>query len=172
MSMDLEDGPHMVNRPTFVEYGQQKFLIMDAPTDANLPKYLEMLKRRQVTHVVRACEPTYGIEPLRKAGIKVSEMSFKDGDPPPDDVVDRWLSIVEAEFKGNRGNAIAVHCVAGLGRAPVLVAVAMVEAGMEAYQAINHIRKRRRGAINAKQLQYLESYKRRRRRGAGGCLIL
>jgi len=153
----------LVNRPTFVEHGTKKFLIMDAPTDENLMKYLDMLKKRNVTHVVRACEPTYATEPLIKAGIKVTDMPFKDGDPPPDDVIERWLDLVDSEFKGNRDNAIAVHCVAGLGRAPVLVAIAMVEAGMEPYQAINFIRKRRRGAINAKQLQYLEAYTPRRR---------
>jgi len=168
--MEIEGS--LVNRPTFVEHNNKKFLIMDAPTDENLGKYLEMLKRRNVTHVVRACEPTYGIDPLVKSGIKVTEMPFKDGDPPPDDVVEKWLSIVDSEFKSNKNNAVAVHCVAGLGRAPVLVAVAMVESGMEPYQAINFIRKRRRGAINAKQLQYLEAYKRRGHDGPPCCVIL
>jgi len=171
MAFEIDNGS-LVNRPTFVEHNNHKFLIMDAPTDENLPKYLEMLKRRNVTHVVRACEPTYSTDPLTKAGIKVTEMPFKDGDPPPDDVVERWLNIVDAEFKGNKNNAIAVHCVAGLGRAPVLVAVAMVESGMEPYQAINFIRKRRRGAINAKQLHYLEAYKLRRRSGGSVCCII
>ena len=55
--------------------------------------------------------------------------------------------------------AIAVHCVAGLGRAPVLVAVALVErANMEALDAITFIRARRRGAINATQMQFIEKY--------------
>jgi len=49
--------------------------------------------------------------------------------------------------------------VAGLGRAPVLVCIALVEAGMDPYDAIGYIRKRRRGAINARQLQYIEAYK-------------
>jgi len=170
MSVVLESGS-TVNRPTLVEVQDKKFLIMDAPTEENLPKYLEMLKKKKVTHVVRACEPTYGTGALLKADIKVTELPFKDGDPPPDSVVDKWLDIVDAEFKGGKGNAVAVHCVAGLGRAPVLVAIAMVESGMEPYQAINTIRKHRRwGAINAKQLQYLEAY--RRRRHAGGCCVI
>jgi hypothetical protein len=48
---------------------------------------------------------------------------------------------------------VAVHCVAGLGRAPCLVAIALVEQGMEALEAIQFVRQRRRGAINNKQLQ-------------------
>eukprot|EP00456_Euglypha_rotunda_P029326 TRINITY_DN22994_c0_g2_i1.p1 TRINITY_DN22994_c0_g2~~TRINITY_DN22994_c0_g2_i1.p1 ORF type:complete len:168 (-),score=2.81 TRINITY_DN22994_c0_g2_i1:53-556(-) len=162
----------MVNRPTFVETKNQRFLIMDAPTDSNLSKYLELLKKRKVTHVVRACEPTYSTEPLIQAGIKVTEMPFKDGDPPPDDVVDKWLELVNQEFSKSKDTAVAVHCVAGLGRAPALVAVAMVEDGMEPHQAITFIRSRRRGAINAKQLKYLQSYKRRPSPQGCACQIM
>jgi len=69
-----------------------------------------------------------------------------------------------------RPSTIAVHCVAGLGRAPVLVAIALMEfEKMDAVDAVMMIRKGRRGAINEKQLQYLEGYKCRRRRGRSGC---
>ncbi|KAH9511053.1 protein-tyrosine phosphatase 4A family member PRL-1 isoform X2 [Dermatophagoides farinae] len=54
---------------------------------------------------------------------------------------------------------IAVHCVAGLGRAPVLVAIALIEAGLKYIDAVEMIRAARRGAINAKQLDYLSEYK-------------
>jgi hypothetical protein len=33
----------LVNRPTFLDYGNYRFLIMDAPTDQNLPAYIEVL---------------------------------------------------------------------------------------------------------------------------------
>ena len=58
---------------------------------------------------------------------------------------------------------MAVHCVAGLGRAPVLVAIALIEAGMKFEEAVERIREVRRGAINAKQLQYLSQYKSHKR---------
>ncbi len=44
-------------------------------------------------------------------------------------------------------------------RAPVLVALALIESGMKYEDAVDFIRKRRRGAINSKQLEYLEKYK-------------
>ena len=44
-------------------------------------------------------------------------------------------------------------------RAPVLVALALIESGMKYEDAVQFIRKRRRGAINSKQLEYLEKYK-------------
>ncbi len=72
------------------------------------------------------------------------------------------------------GPTIAVHCVAGLGRAPVLVAIALIEfAKMEPVDAATFIRKHRRGAINNIQLDWLERYKRRyKTAGGGGCCIV
>ncbi|KAI8337191.1 protein-tyrosine phosphatase-like protein [Chlamydoabsidia padenii] len=55
---------------------------------------------------------------------------------------------------------IAVHCVAGLGRAPVLVAIALIEMGMKPLDAIEYIRAKRRGAFNKPQIMFLDSYKR------------
>lgn len=51
--------------------------------------------------------------------------------------------------KAEEPNArIAVHCVAGLGRAPFLVAVALVNNGCSSINAIELIRKNRSGALN------------------------
>lgn len=72
----------------------------------------------------------------------------------------------------NSSPTIAVHCVAGLGRAPVLVAIALVEfAGYDPVDAVALIRSLRRGAINEKQLTYLEKYKKCYKGGGGqsGC---
>eukprot|EP00591_Stephanopyxis_turris_P005004 CAMPEP_0195514824 /NCGR_PEP_ID=MMETSP0794_2-20130614/6096_1 /TAXON_ID=515487 /ORGANISM="Stephanopyxis turris, Strain CCMP 815" /LENGTH=225 /DNA_ID=CAMNT_0040643149 /DNA_START=619 /DNA_END=1296 /DNA_ORIENTATION=- len=68
--------------------------------------------------------------------------------------------------------AIAVHCVAGLGRAPVLVAIALIEfEGFDPVNAVAFIRKHRRGAINEKQLNYLEQYRRQTKNGCA-CVIM
>jgi len=147
------------SRPTLIETKNQKFLIMDAPTDSNLPKYIEILKKTKVKHVVRTCSPTYRTEPLEKEGITVTELPFVDGEAPPQSVVDKWLEILQKQFSEDKEAVVAVHCVAGLGRAPVLVAVALIEGGMDAMNAINLVRKKRKGAINTKQIKFLEGYK-------------
>jgi protein tyrosine phosphatase type 4A len=69
--------------------------------------------------------------------------------------------------------SIAVHCVAGLGRAPVLVAIALIEfANMDPVDAVTLIRKHRRGAINEKQLSWLEQYRKNyKRAGQAACVI-
>jgi len=69
---------------------------------------------------------------------------------------------LNTEFKGDPETCVGVHCVTGLGRAPVLVATALIELGMKYEDAVDLIRKKRRGAINAKQLEFLSKYKRRK----------
>mmetsp|Transcript_6138 Transcript_6138/g.21727 ORF Transcript_6138/g.21727 Transcript_6138/m.21727 type:complete len:86 (+) Transcript_6138:385-642(+) len=56
---------------SIVETRGCKFVIFDAPNDANLPMYLQELTKLSVAHVVRVCDPTYGTRPLEEAGIEV-----------------------------------------------------------------------------------------------------
>lgn len=161
----------LAHKPAYITKDDQRFLIMDAPTDQNLPAYIEECKKHNVHTVVRACEPTYSIQPLTKAGIEVMEMPFVDGEPPPQKLVDQWLQLVEREFASDEKEkrTLAIHCVAGLGRAPVLVVIALIESGMDPLDAIEMVRSKRRGAINAKQLKFLESYHPRK---ANKCCII
>ncbi|XP_076767601.1 protein tyrosine phosphatase type IVA 3 isoform X2 [Arvicanthis niloticus] len=121
------------------------------------------LKKYGATTVVRVCEVTYDKTPLEKDGITVVDWPFDDGAPPPGKVVEDWLSLLKAKFYNDPGSCVAVHCVAGLGRAPVLVALALIESGMKYEDAIQFIRQKRRGAINSKQLTYLEKYRPKQR---------
>jgi protein tyrosine phosphatase type IVA len=165
----------VANKPSFIEHGHLRFLIIDMPTDANVEAYIREFKAVNVTQVVRATESTYSSAPMLAAGVAVHDMPFPDGDPPPDAVVTRWLTLCRATFaKGNPDKAtIAVHCVAGLGRAPVLVAIALIEEGLEPLDAVAAIRAKRRGAINARQLHFLEhTYKRRGAGGKGPCCVM
>jgi protein tyrosine phosphatase type 4A len=149
----------LAHKPSYIAHENRRFLIMDAPTDSNLPGYIEECKKHHVHTIVRACEPTYSTAPLSKAGINVVELPFPDGDPPPESVVQKWLDLCDDEFKKDETASMAVHCVAGLGRAPVLVVIALVELGMEPLDAVEFVRKKRRGALNSKQVNWLMSYK-------------
>jgi protein tyrosine phosphatase type IVA len=163
----------LAQKPTFIEQDNHRFLIMDAPTDQNLPAYIEELKKFNVHNIVRACEPTYSTSPLTAAHMQVHEIPFPDGDSPPSAVVTQWLDLCDQEFgkeSKHDGSTLAVHCVAGLGRAPVLVVIALIEHGMDALDAIQKVRAKRRGAINANQLKFLESYEPRRKESC--CAIM
>jgi hypothetical protein len=112
------------------------------------------MKKSSVTSLVRATECSYAKEPCTAAGVAVEDMAYADGEPPPEAIITRWLALCTKTFaKKDKGSAIAVHCVAGLGRAPVLVALALIERGMEPLDAVKLIREKRRGAINAKQVR-------------------
>lgn len=177
------------SKPSLIEKGSMRFLVMDAPRQSNLHLYIRECRKQGVTDLVRVCEPTYnGEADLSNAGISLHEMAYPDGTSPPKEVLDRWLDLVHQRFirkhKNPESNSpelttppstnpitntsisplpektVAVHCVAGLGRAPVLVAIALVEfCGMDPVDAVTYIRQHRRGAINEKQLNYLEKYK-------------
>uniref|UniRef100_A0A7S1BI91 protein-tyrosine-phosphatase n=1 Tax=Corethron hystrix TaxID=216773 RepID=A0A7S1BI91_9STRA len=180
-----------IHRPTLIEAGDMRFLIMDAPRQNNFHMFIKECRNHNVSDVVRVCEPTYDGRDLRNAGIFLHEMSYNDGTSPPRDVIDGWLELVGVRFQKKRrfkgssssrtldwrvdtasGGVVAVHCIAGLGRAPVLVAIALIEfAGFDPVQAVTFIRQHRRGAINDKQLMYLEQYSRTSQVSGCSCII-
>lgn len=187
-TLRYQSTSRLPNPPSLVEYRGMRFVVMDAPSESNINLYLAELERHAVTDVVRVCDPTYPKEVVERRGIRVHDWIFPDGEKPPEGIVNGWLGLVEERFgpfdrleeeeQGGGGGcnldlsatimnlqrpAVAVHCVAGLGRAPVLVAVALIEAGMSPLDAVQFVRERRRGAINTRQLKYLESYRRRSR---------
>ncbi|CAJ0965988.1 unnamed protein product [Ranitomeya imitator] len=133
-----------MNRPAPVEisYECMRFLITHNPTNATLNKFTEELKKYGVTTLVRVCEATYDKAPVEKEGIQVHDWPFDDGAPPPTQIVDDWLNLLKTKFREEPGCCIAVHCVAGLGRAPVLVALALIECGMKYEDAVQFIRQK------------------------------
>lgn len=157
----------LVNKPSLIEWGPLRLLIMDAPKESNLHVYLKQCKKNNVVNIVRISEPSYSKEEVEKAGIGLHEMYYPDGSSPPPEVLEKWLALLSETFDNPKNReekvCIAIHCVAGLGRAPVLVAIALIEYGMDAISAVTFIRERRRGAINTVQLNYLESYRPTRR---------
>ncbi|KAG7274980.1 hypothetical protein CRUP_001073 [Coryphaenoides rupestris] len=121
-----------MNRPAPVEitYKNMRFLITHNPTNATLNKFIEELKKYGVTTVVRVCEATYDAALVGKEGIQVL-------------IVDDWLNLLKGKFREEPGCCVAVHCVAGLGRAPVLVALALIECGMKYEDALFYLEKYR-----------------------------
>ncbi|RUP50649.1 protein-tyrosine phosphatase-like protein [Jimgerdemannia flammicorona] len=171
----------LINPPTLIDYKGVRFLIVDAPSNNSLPLYIKEFERWNVTDVVRCCEPTYSKDPLEEKGIKVHDWVFGDGEAPPSTIVNEWLALIEkrfseyerrhteAEAEGKEGEFWRpargeVWC----GGAPVLVAIALIEEGMSPLDSVAYIRERRRGAINNRQLKFIENY---RRRSKGKCVI-
>eukprot|EP01054_Gregarina_sp_Poly1_P000019 Gregarina_sp_Poly_1__18@NODE_1003_length_5403_cov_517_252249_g371_i1_p4_GENE_NODE_1003_length_5403_cov_517_252249_g371_i1NODE_1003_length_5403_cov_517_252249_g371_i1_p4_ORF_typecomplete_len164_score16_27DSPc/PF00782_20/4_9e16CDKN3/PF05706_12/1_6e11Y_phosphatase/PF00102_27/49Y_phosphatase/PF00102_27/3_5e08PTPlike_phytase/PF14566_6/9_7e07DUF1972/PF09314_11/0_087Y_phosphatase3/PF13350_6/0_17DUF2828/PF11443_8/0_22_NODE_1003_length_5403_cov_517_252249_g371_i128923383 len=161
----------IINPVSFIEKETLRFLIMDAPSNEHVEEYVQAMLHHGVSHLVRTCELTYSEKPFTDAGITCHAMPFADGEAPPETILVQWLNLVSRVSR--RGECIAVHCVAGLGRAPVLVAIALIEkCNIDNLDAIEYIRTRRKGAINRKQLQYLRAYRRRSKKKESCCSMM
>ncbi|XP_021078088.1 protein tyrosine phosphatase type IVA 2-like isoform X2 [Mus pahari] len=120
--------------PVEICYNNMRFLITRNPTNNTMNKFTEELKNYGVTTLVRVCDATYDKTLVENCGIRVLDLPYNDGDPPPDEIVDNWLDLLKSKFREEPGSCVAVHCMAGLGR-------------------------KRRGAFSSKQLLFLEHYR-------------
>jgi len=141
---------------TFIEYKTKRFYISQSPTNENMENFISQLKANNIKHVVRLCKPTYDSLQIENESIGFYDLEIPDGDIPNKNHVDQWTNIVNNALD-NEG--ILVHCVAGLGRAPIMVTLSLINEGLEPFEAIELIRKRRPGSINSKQLGFLMNYK-------------
>ncbi|XP_039703764.1 protein tyrosine phosphatase type IVA 1-like [Pteropus medius] len=119
--------------PVEVTYRNMRFLIAHNPTSATLNKFIEELKKYDVTTIVKVYEATYDTALVEKEGIQVLDWLFNNGSSLSNQIVDDWLNLVNIKFREEPGCCIAVYCVVGLGR-------------------------KRCGTFNSKQLLYLEKY--------------
>lgn len=126
-----------------IKFGKMRFLITDRPTDLSLDSFIKELEKHNTKAVVRVCDSSYNDDIVKSHGIDVKNWEFNDGSPPPKEVIDNWLKLVNDCFNASseRDATIAVHCVAGLGRSPLLVAIALLEAGMPWSDAVYYIRR-------------------------------
>ncbi|OAF71151.1 hypothetical protein A3Q56_01039 [Intoshia linei] len=126
-----------------IEYRNLRFIVTSAPHDVFMNNYINMLKSHQVTDLIRVCDVNYSVETemWRNANINIEDWPFTDGDGPPVDIVKKFLLLVKNRLKNNPGSCIAVHCVYGLGRSVALVAIALIEFGLNSKQAVEYIRK-------------------------------
>lgn len=162
------------SRARVIEHGPKfKIIVMESPTEQDSAAYIQELKDFGVTDLVRTCEPTYSPEKFVAEGIAVHEMQFADGQEPPEDTLAEWNKIISKRYNARdpkfEAGMVAVHCVAGLGRAPVMAAVALIEmTGIDPFDAVTKIREKQKGAINARQLKFLQDYKKTNKKGGGG----
>ncbi|OMJ92873.1 hypothetical protein SteCoe_4328 [Stentor coeruleus] len=150
---------------------------MDAPARENAIEYALQLAMIGVKHLVRTCEGNYDESVFESRGIKIHDLYYQDGTVPSRSKISMWLSLIKETFIDNiiddtQARYIAVHCLAGLGRAPVLVGIALIEYGMESHNAISLIRKNRPGALNSQQVRLLINYRRTRALNHTSCCII
>jgi len=161
-----------ISAPAVIVHKERRFLIMETPTERNIEAYAKVLKNENVSTVVRTCEPAYSADRLKAKGIAVKDLYIKDGSAPSRSIVEKWLQIIDDVFGKEKGKqkkegsnstkpattTVAVHCITGLGRAPVCTAIGLIELGMDPVDAIIAIRSIRKGSFNKSQEEFLLSY--------------
>eukprot|EP00474_Spongospora_subterranea_P011399 CRZ11857.1 hypothetical protein [Spongospora subterranea] len=146
-----------------VEYGGRRYVISPLPTTALVPIWVARLRELEVGLLVRLSEDqSYTAQDL--GDIRFVEFPLQDGAVPNSEQVTAWNELAEGFFKCNPGRALAIHCTAGLGRSAVVVAISLMNARLSAEKAIELIRSKRKGALNAKQVAFVLDYKAKRRR--------
>eukprot|EP00918_Siedleckia_nematoides_P010211 GHVU01022336.1.p2 GENE.GHVU01022336.1~~GHVU01022336.1.p2 ORF type:complete len:182 (+),score=18.12 GHVU01022336.1:173-718(+) len=145
-------------------------LVMSIPeTTTETQERITLMKEKGVSDLVRTCSTSFKAD-LEAEGINYHDLEFPDGLEPSADVVKKWLDILTTCERS--GTAAGVHCVAGLGRAPVLAAVALIEAGWNQADAVEEVKRKRPGALNKNHVRFLYEYKRKGRQGSPSCCIV
>lgn len=136
----------------------KKIMAMSSPSTTDLrPRFfLPYFKYNRVSTIIRLNEPMYKDSEFEDDGVKAVDMEYPDGSNPYNDTIVKFIQICDRELA--KGNALAVHCRAGLGRTGTLIGLYMMHKfGFSARSAIAWLRLCRPGSVVGDQQQFMDS---------------
>ncbi|GFZ44538.1 hypothetical protein JCM24511_02261 [Saitozyma sp. JCM 24511] len=118
-------------------------------------RVLHVFRGENVGVVIRLNDELYDRRHFLEIGIEHVEMYFDDGSNPTDEIVRDFIHLAE-EVIERRGQKVAVHCKAGLGRTGVLVGAYLIyKYHFSAQEVIGFMRIVRPGMVVGPQQQYM-----------------
>jgi len=146
-----------------------RFLVLTASDSAAQPEVLTALQQCNAKHLVLT-EPAESASKIASSlGIEVRVLPFSNDDddhddaPPSADVLAQWRRLVRDVFvkpvEYTLKPCIAVQSLSRRSRGALLVAVALIDAGMKSKTAVDLVRNRR-DALTSRQIEFLHSYRR------------
>lgn len=109
---------------------------------------LEVLREEGVCAIVSLTE-RFPDELVGQPGMATLHLPVDDMTPPTMEQVAEFVRFVDRQVE--RGCAVGVHCMAGLGRTGTMIACYLVTRGLDWEEAIEEVRRRRPGSIQTEQ---------------------
>lgn len=136
-----------------INYPNYPVYISQSPTNDDIEIFINQINNNKIKHIVRLCECLYDSKKLSNLGISFYDWEFNDGMTPPQYIIDNWINLLKLN------EPILIHCRAGLGRAPILATIGLIEKNVDPYDSIEIVRKLRPKALNKIQIDFLLKYK-------------
>lgn len=99
---------------------------------------LALLRQCGITTLITLTERDLLQEPLQRHGLTNLHLSIRDREPPSIGQIQMLLKRMEVLL--NRGEVLAVHCLAGLGRTGTVLASWLIREGLTAAEALRQVR--------------------------------
>ncbi|EFO22128.1 hypothetical protein LOAG_06358 [Loa loa] len=113
--------------------------------------YFDYFRAHNISTIIRLNKRMYDAKRFLDAGFEHIDLFFVDGSVPSDEIVERFINVVD-----NARGGVAVHCKAGLGRTGTLIACwLMKEYGVTAAESIAWLRICRPGSVIGPQQEFL-----------------
>ncbi len=150
---DPRNADHTIFGPKLVAFRGPVTVIPGCKSEAffHVPAdFFEVFKNINVTDIVRLNDPaTYDLSAFAKAGFRTHDLYFDDCTTPTEDIIQRFLDIVD-----RAPGKVAVHCLAGLGRTGTLIGLwLMTRHGFKADECMGYLRVMRPGCVIGPQQQ-------------------
>jgi protein-tyrosine phosphatase len=144
-----------------------KVYISTSPTQTSIEQYVEFMIREKITDVFNFSDKNikkslYDHSILESNDIKVNILYFNDGGNPPIEILKQFDQIIDSLIEKKNNINVLFHCLSGLGRAPTMFTYLMMTRfgynnKLKRSEMITNIRKKRRYAFNASQLNWIYS---------------